>query len=115
MTSKETLSGVSTKIDELKTELDSVPALIDTEVKSSYDQGVMDGKASMNPSEGEPKLYSQSELDALIAVKVKEVQDGVQSQIDTAVASLKSDLLAKVKEFQAKESAIEGELEGLFV
>lgn len=103
----EVLAGLIEQITALK-------VVLEAEVKAAHDAGFAEGVASVSVGE---KIYSQEELDALIAplqakieeltITVSAMQVEFEAKVAEAVAKVKADLLAAYESEQASESAAE--------
>ena len=108
MSAKEMIQEQKAKAQSVVDGFDAIEAQIDIDLKSEYDRGVADGKASM-PQDGQPsdKLYSQVELDGMIqplqaSLVEKEAQiTSMQEQVAAIQGSIDSSVEAKIAELKA--------------
>lgn len=107
------------KIKEVEEKLSELSAIHGEEVAAAYSKGFDDGKASMG--NGDEKLYSQAELDAIVTPLKEEVaaltakveqmgkdqEAAISAAVAAAVTKLKADLKAAYEAEQASETESE--------
>lgn len=100
---------------EVLAKIEEMRAQFSVEQKAKYDEGFAAGVGSV--SSGNPKIYSQEELDAVVIPMREQIAalqvevDSIPSKIEAAksesIAAFKAELLAKYEEKQVVESQAE--------
>lgn len=101
------LQNLSTTIASLQLQLVDAQAALDVQVKASYDKGFAEGVASVVLPPASDKIYSQAELDKVLAETVGPLQEqvnGIPALVDQkvveALTQFKTDLLVKIVDLE---------------